>query len=155
MGQNLKIVTEVQGRNIKIKLKGHINEDADLAQIPLSGFDQYNFDFNEVELINSCGIRDWIVFLDKLGPKSKIIYSRCPQIIIEQINMVQGFLRPNCVIESFYAPYFCEHHDTEKKILLKVSEVKARKAPKMCCEETGEEMEFDAIEEQYFYFIKG
>ncbi len=153
--QGFQVSTVIQEKCLKMALKGAINEDADLNQIPQTGFLEYYFDFNDVTLINSCGIRDWIGFLDKLGPKVKIVYARCPQIIIEQINMVQGFLRPNATIESFYAPYYCEHHDEEKKILLKVNEVKGRKAPKKNCPESGEEMEFDAIEEQYFYFIKG
>ena len=85
--------------------------------------------------------------------KSIVIYNNCPQIIIEQINMVHGFFRKGAVISSFYAPYFCEKCNKEQKIHLKTEQIKNKKAPKMECPNCGDNMDFDAIEAQYFNFL--
>ena len=113
---------------------------------------KYFFDFEKVKLINSCGIRDWIKLLDELN-SAQIIYSNCPQIIIEQINMVHGFIRPGIIIESFYAPYFCESCDDEKKVLIKKAEMFSFNAPIKKCTKCLNQLDFDAIEKQYFSFL--
>jgi len=152
MAGNFQVKSQIEGKKINAELSGAINEDASLEQIP-SGFEQYVFDFNNVNLINSCGIRDWIGLLDRLGSNVKITYKRCPQIIIEQINMVKGFIRPNTSIENFYAPYFDPEPDQEIKVLIKTSDIQNGKAPVMK-NGKGEPLEFDAIEDQYFFFLK-
>lgn len=139
---------------LQVELVGSIDEDADFKE--LSGLEQktISFDFGKVGMINSCGIREWIKFLEKIPEKSAIVYHNCPQIIIEQINMVHGFFRKGAVISSFYAPYFCEGCNKEAKILLKTEQIKNRKAPSVECPHCGkDEMDFDAIEAQYFSFL--
>ncbi len=133
---------------------GNIDEDASFAEIEKVQEKEYVFDFDKVNMINSCGIREWIKFIEKLPKDAKIIYQKCPQIIIEQMNMVHGFIRQGASIESFYAPYYDEDSDTEHKILLKSSDIKDGKAPAVKSPESGKEMEFDAIEAQYFGFLK-
>ena len=137
-----------------VTLVGAIDEDADFKE--LVGLEQktVSFDFDKVSMINSCGIREWIKFLEKIPAKSVVVYNNCPQIIIEQINMVHGFFREGAVINSFYAPYFCEKCNKESKIHLKTEQVKNRKAPQIPCPHCGEAaMDFDAIEAQYFSFL--
>lgn len=152
--KRLTINKQIHQDELHVELIGAIDEDADFKE--LTGLEQkdVSFDFGQVIMINSCGIREWIRFLEKIPPRTTIIYENCPQIIIEQINMVHGFFRPGAVISSFYAPYFCESCHKEAKIHLKSEQVKNRKAPKVECPHCGkEEMEFDAIEAQYFAFL--
>jgi hypothetical protein len=101
---------------LKVEFSGAINEDADFKS--LDSFDQssISFDFGKVDMINSCGIREWIKFIEKVPETSQIIYRNCPQIIIEQLNMVHGFFKKGSIIESFCAPYFCETCDKENKV---------------------------------------
>src|SRR5665647_2893632 len=70
-----------------VEFVGCIDEDADFKE--LLGLEQRHitFDFNQVSMINSCGIREWIKFLERIPEKSTMTYTNCPQIIIEQINM--------------------------------------------------------------------
>lgn len=137
---------------LNVQLIGSIDEDADLSEILETQASHINFDFNQVELINSCGIREWIKFLDQLSSES-IQYENCPQIIIEQINMVHGFIRPGSRLKSFYAPYYCEECDKERKAHVMSNDVKNKKAPKVNCPDCGNEMEFDALEASYFNFL--
>lgn len=152
--KRLTINKQILQDELNVELIGAIDEDADFKE--LLGLEQktISFDFNQVNMINSCGIREWIKFLEKIPEKSTIVYNNCPQIIIEQINMVHGFFRKGAVINSFYAPYFCESCNKEAKIHLKTEQVKNKKAPKIECPNCGEEnMDFDAIEAQYFNFL--
>ncbi len=153
MSDKLDIQVHITGRKVEAAFVGNIDEDATFEKLLAISMDEYRFDLGQVKLMNSCGIREWINFLGKLPSGAKVTYANCRQIIVEQMNMVQGFLRPGAVIESFYAPYFCPDCDREKQMLLKVTDVKGRKAPAMKCEKHGCELEFDAIEEQYFNFI--
>ncbi|MFP5492808.1 MAG: FmdB family zinc ribbon protein [Bacteriovoracia bacterium] len=151
----LKIDKQLLDGKLTVMLAGTIDEDADF--LPLEGLSQPEivFDFQQITLLNSCGIREWISFIAKLPAPTRVTYRRCPQIIIEQINMVHGFFREGAVIESFYAPYYCEKCDKESKLLLNTSQVKNRRAPDAACPHCGADgLEFDALEEQYFHFLK-
>jgi DNA-directed RNA polymerase subunit RPC12/RpoP len=151
--KRLTINKQILQEELNVELIGAIDEDADFKE--LVGLEQKNisFDFEKVTMINSCGIREWIKFLEMIPEKTNITYNNCPQIIIEQINMVHGFFRKGAAINSFYAPYYCEKCGKETKVHLKADQVKNRKAPKMECPKCGDEMDFDAIEAQYFSFL--
>lgn len=152
MSEKLTITTRITGVEAHVALEGIIDEDANFDKIKSLGMNKFIFDFNNVAMINSCGIREWIKYLDDVG-SADITYLNCPQIIIEQVNMVHGFIRKGVVVDSFYAPYFCTTCDTGKKILLKNSEVTGTKPPVKHCNTCKGELEFDAIEKQYFSFL--
>jgi len=138
--KRLTINKQILKDELNVELIGAIDEDSDFKE--LLGLEQktVSFDFNQVNMINSCGIREWIKFIEKIPENCSIIYNNCPQIIIE--------------INSFYAPYYCEKCGKEAKVHLKAEQVKNRKAPKVDCPHCGEEnIEFDAIEGQYFSFL--
>lgn len=151
--KRLTINKQILQDELHVELIGSIDEDADFKDI--QGLDQksMSFDFKEVSMINSCGIREWIRFLESVPERTSITYNNCPQIIIEQINMVHGFFRKGATINSFYAPYFCENCNKEAKVHLETKDVKNRKAPKVDCPTCGKPMDFDAIEGQYFSFL--
>lgn len=152
MANQLNLNVQIQGETATISLSGVINEDAQFDKIQSLNLKKYIFDFDKITLINSCGIRDWIKFLQSLG-SVEIQYENCPQIIIEQINMVHGFITPNTKITTFYAPYFCDKCDAEKKIKLKASDILMGKAPVETCPNCKDILEFDALEKQYFHFL--
>lgn len=152
MSEKLTITNRITGDEAYISLVGLIDEDANFDKIKSLKMNQFVFDFNNVTMINSCGIREWIKYISEFE-NAKITYVNCPQIIIEQVNMVHGFIKKDVTVESFYAPYFCNSCDTGKKILLKNSEVINMKPPAKLCNTCSSELEFDAIEKQYFSFL--
>ena len=151
MSGPLTLETQILDNKVEIKVSGQIDEDTSFEKILNIQQEVYIFDLDEVSLINSCGVREWINFLEKLPEKAQITYKNVPQIVVEQINMVQGFVRPGAKITSFYAPYYSENNDEVVKILLQTEEVVGGKAPTKS--QDGEELEFDAIEAQYFNFL--
>ncbi len=154
MSQKFRCDVNVESEHVLITLIGVIDEDVDFTPIPKSGAKAWVFNFKGIRGINSCGIREWIKFLDMLPKDVLIQYNECTQTVIEQINMVAGFARAKTQINSLYAPYFCEDCDREEKILLQTSSLKADEPPESHCPECKKPMEFDALTEQYFRFLK-
>ncbi|TNE95139.1 MAG: hypothetical protein EP326_15775 [Deltaproteobacteria bacterium] len=152
MSTSLKLETQILDNKVEVKVSGQIDEDATFEKILNIKQEVYIFDLEGVSLINSCGVREWINFLEKLPEDADITYKNVPQIVVEQINMVQGFVRPGARITSFYAPYYNEEKDEVVKVLLQSDEVANGKAPSKS--EDGTDLEFDAIEAQYFNFLK-
>ena len=152
MNNKLKITEKKDNGNLWLEFEGIIDEDVDFSEILDKKEKELHCNFDKITMINSCGIREWIAFLDKLDDDARVFYYKCPQVIIEQMNLVHGFIRKNYRVESFYAPYYCQDTDTEKKILLNVQDIKNGKAPSIK-NDHGVEMEFDALEEQYFEFL--
>ncbi len=153
MSSGLDIQINQDSTTAKVKLAGRIDEDSMFDNLLSSQAVEFHLDFSGVTLINSCGVREWINLVNDLSKKAKIIYKNCPQIMVEQMNMVEGFLPNNTEIESFYAPYFDPDADEEVKVLIMTKEISNKKAPSKK-NDAGVELEFDALEAQFFNFIK-
>lgn len=153
MSAGLKIDVVKKDGIVEAVFEGQIDEDSNFSSLEGITADVMVFDLEKVNLINSCGIRDWIEFQKALSPNMKLIYRKCPQVIVEQLNIVKGFIRQNSEVESFYAPYFNEAKDEEIKVLLTPSQIKDGMAP-LLKDADGNELEFDEIEAQYFSFLK-
>jgi len=135
------------------KFSGSINEDFTYKNLIGDASAKYIFDLEGVTLLNSCGIREWIKFINELPENSQLEYHNCPTVVVLQMNMVKGFLTANAKVASFYAPYYDEEADEEVKILLTTDQVVDGKAPQIKNDD-GEELEFDGIEATYFKFLK-
>lgn len=150
---SLDIKLREDGQNVYVELSGQINEDSEMQSLENLKAKKLVLNLKNVNHINSCGIREWIEFQKKHFSFEEIEYEECPQVIIEQMNIVAGFIHPNGKITSFFAPYYSEQEDKEYKILLKPNEVLDGKAPDKK-DSTGNSLEFDEIEAQYFNFLK-
>lgn len=136
-----------------IRLQGNINEDFDGSILVNENSKSIFIDFNEIEKINSCGVREFVDTISQIEDK-QLYYVNCPKVLIDQVNMVKGFIGSNAVVLSFYAPYYCDETDEEHSLLIKVSELKdITKAPAMT-DSKGRKLTFDDFEEKYFKFLK-
>lgn len=153
-----KVSKNQEGEAVTFVFEGSIDEDAVFTGLEPGGAAKVNLDLDKVKSINSCGIREWIKWIKTIPGNSNITYRRCPKVIVDQINMVAGFLPDNATVESFYVPYFSEDSGNEKMVLFEKgkdftdNEVTAPEEIKD--QETGEEMEMDVIESKYFKFLK-
>lgn len=154
MGTKLLIESTLTDNTLILKFVGQIDEDADFTKVNLTCGSSIFFDFSHVTLLNSCGIREWIGFIEKIPATTQVTYQNCQQIIIEQMNMVHGFIKKGAIVESPYAPYYCAKCNQEHKVLIKTSSILQGKAPVTPCPKCQGELEFDAIESQYFNFLK-
>lgn len=152
MSSSLNVTKVEVTDEVEFKLSGQIDEDADLSLLNTDKA-KIIFDLEQVSLINSCGIRDWVEYQSSLPQASQIIYRKCPQVIVEQLNIIKGFIKEGGVVESFFAPYYNDAKDEEVKLLITPADVVDSKAPAKTDDE-GNELEFDEIEMQYFNFLK-
>ena len=89
--------------------------------VSLDGIKEAIFDFDKVHFINSMGIKKWIVFLKQFEdrPEIKVVLKNCRRIIVDQINLIAGFVPENGQVESVYVPIYCdqcgESFDVPKK----------------------------------------
>tara|TARA_Y100000031_G_scaffold145331_1_gene177807 strand:+ start:584 stop:1060 length:477 start_codon:yes stop_codon:yes gene_type:complete len=147
-----------EGDSVVMQFEGILDEAASFGGVELSGGNKYVFDLEKVSAINSCGIREWVNWLKTGESAQEIVYKNCPKIIVDQINMVAGFLPNNGKVESFYVPYYCDETGAEKMILFKhgaeFKEGEVNPPDGIKDDETGDEMEMDVIEAKYFKFIK-
>lgn len=142
------------GDKLQVKVVGVIDEDVDFTVYQLKG-NQIEVDLKDLKSINSCGIREWIKWMGTAAT-SQISLHNCPKVIVDQINMVDGFLPANGKVQSFFVPYYSEEAGSEKSVLFSRGkefndgEVNIPAAVK---DEDGNEMEMDVIESKYFKFI--
>lgn len=147
-----------------IKFIGSMDENMKLNQIQLKDGGTIIFDLGEVTRINSIGIREWIIWINRNAANHKIIFRNCPRAIIDQANLVPGFLPPAAVIESFHIPFACFDCNTSDTRIMQMGKdfvltplssgltIHMPSAPQ--CPNCGKQMVFDAIEQTYFQFLK-
>lgn len=140
-----------------IEVKGNIDEDANFNTIEFGAGAKFILDLNDVATINSCGIREWIKWIRTAPAGSQLTYRHCPKVIIDQINMVAGFLPENARVESFYVPYYSDASGSEKMVLFSEgTHFKDRNVfppEEVKDDTTGDAMEMDVIESKYFKFL--
>lgn len=143
------------GGVLSVKLNGTIDEDVNFTKYPLAGATELDLDLQGITGINSCGIREWIKWLGSVG-SAKIKYHNCPKVIVDQINMVDGFLPAKAEVLSFYVPYYNEDTGAEKNVLFRngVEFSAGQINPPKVQDEDGNDMEMDIIENKYFKFLR-
>ncbi len=156
MGQ-FKAEKQQNNGELVVKLAGHVDEDATFSGVELAGATKVVIDLEGVTAINSCGIREWIKWIRTAAGGSVVHYRNCPKVIVDQINMVDGFLPSGGKVESFYVPYYSDASGNEKMILFRDGqEFKGNEIfpPAEVKDDSGEVMEMDVIEAKYFKFLQ-
>jgi hypothetical protein len=137
-----------------LRLAGVIDENADLRFFSnLHG--DVRLSMRGVRRINSFGVRSWIDAIRKIPADCEIELIECPPPVVDQMNMVAGFLGRG-KITSFYAAMVCESCSHEMDQLFTVDACKAvgGKLPAVACPNCGSPMGVDDIEEQYLLFVR-
>ncbi len=144
-----------EGTKYYIDVFGDLDEEAIFKDIELPNATEVFINFEGVKRIQSCGIREWIYFIQ---PHSKVVfhYLKCPKVIVDQMNLLEGFLPKGTIVESFYVPYYSEEFGTEKLVLFKFGiefDENGLRPPSNVVDEKGNLLEMDVMEEKYFKFL--
>ena len=138
-----------------VEIHGHIDEAFMQVANTIPDSTTYIFNFKNLISINSSGIREWILYAQKLKTK-KVILTDCPKPFIDQASMVDGFVPENFQIQSFYVPYFNEAKDLEKLVLVQFGKEYTATTQQIPAEHTdadGTVFELDVIPSKYFKFL--
>lgn len=141
---------------LTVQMAGTIDEDIDFSQYNISGNSAIEVELGGLKSINSCGIREWIKWMGTAGG-AQISFVNCPKVIVDQINMVDGFLPSTGKVLSFYVPYYNDESGSEKNVLFRYgSEYNDQGVtpPASVKDNDGNDMEMDVIESKYFKFLK-
>ena len=142
-----------------IRMAGKMNEAADLEMIMVPQAPSVEIDLIDLTLINSIGIRIFRDFARSIRTP-ELLFSYCPRIFIDQVNMVLDFIPRHSRIMSFYVPYCNEVSGEEKAVLFNrgehfhVREGEPVLHPPLVLDSSGSEMEMDIISDRYFSFLK-
>src|SRR5690606_33706931 len=81
---------------------------------------------NDVQRINSVGVKSWIKFFGALFEKKKnITFKGFSPSLVEQLNVVKNFVGPAKVL-SVIGPYQCESCGNAMDVEIPVSEIKSK-----------------------------
>ncbi len=153
-----KMTQSKEGDVLKLSLDGHIDEESVFESLDLGGVSKISIDLGKVSAINSVGIREWVKWSKGLSAVPQIQIENCPKVVVDQVNMVAGFLPPNAKMESFFVPYYSDDSGEEVMVLFKRGEHfddNGVRPPEGLKDSEGNEMEIDVIEAKYFKFING
>lgn len=146
---------EDAGKTI-VTFHGEIDENVDFGPLRSQLAGSVIFDLENVQRINSCGVREWVNFVRDLTAVSELTFTRCSPATVTQLNMIYNF-RGNAKVLSVYAPYICENCDSEEDKLIDLAEQFTdgvlHELPELRCRECEEPMEFDEIPERYLSFL--
>jgi hypothetical protein len=150
-----RVVSEVRsvGGVTRVAIVGTIDEDADLTPLArLSG--RVELDLAGVRRLNSIGIREWMGAMRELGGRAAITLIRCSRAVVEQLNLIHGFIADSTVA-SFYAPMRCEPCDQDLDHLFDRAEVERLGGlPPVPCPSCPRPMELDELEQSYLLFVR-
>lgn len=139
----------------QIHLSGMIDERANFKMYGLDGMNKIQLYLSDLKGFNSFGVREWIKWIGKAN-SSEISLYECPKSLIDQMNMVLGFLPSKSRIMSFYVPY-SNDSGAEKNVLftfgVEYNEKGILNFPKVV-DEDGKPMEMDIVDSKYFKFLE-
>ena len=96
---------------INLKLNEIIDETTTFPMtFDFSIIQNLHIDCDHLQLLNSEGIKNWIVFSDYLSffKNLSVFYHRCNRLVIDQVNKTQNFIPNNGKVVSLKFPIFCE-----------------------------------------------
>jgi hypothetical protein len=115
-----------------------------------------HFHLEGIRRVNSAGVRSWTRFMSTLADVTELVLTHCSPTVVMQLNMISDFRGPGHV-ESFYAPYTCDHCGHEESKLLTVADMlrdgPIGRVPVLNCPSCESRMEFDELEQSYLEFL--
>ena len=144
---------------LTLKLDGVLDETAELPAFDLTYCGRMLIDLEKLSMINSLGCRKWIHWLKAYPKGIQISLVNCSSVIVNQINILVGFVPPGITVESIYVPYFCETCGKDERVLMSVADAAQsgwsvdQIADEKACAHCKATAELDVIKARYFQFL--
>jgi hypothetical protein len=146
-------IDQPPGGPTRVTMEGVVDEHADFSALAgLTGPVEVNL--RGIKRLNSVGIRFWIDAMRDLTRRARVSYVECSQPVIDQVNMIRGFLGGGAV-RSFFAPMRCERCDLDQSVLVEIDQCDEHgRPPATRCPKCRTPMELDDIDDAYTLFIR-
>jgi len=163
---NSSVLLSIDGSRGKLSFHGAMNEDMDLKWVgselasKRSKLSHLGVDVSGVQLMNSVGVREWLLLIEKLQADFELAFMKLNEIFIEQANFIPSVLgyADNAIgeLELVYACPSCDNRQSlyvAAESLIRDRDAGSFNTPKQECSRCQEVMEFDAVESDYFAFL--
>ncbi|WP_374079844.1 hypothetical protein [Bdellovibrio bacteriovorus] len=149
------------GTRFEFFLEGPISEKTGIYDYNIKNATEVVVDMEKVTFINSIGVKNWILWTNKVPTGCKIELTKCPFVIINQITMVHGFLPKSARVQSFFAPYICDCGAEANMLFRRGTEFEYAQngekekfaAPEVPCKKCSSKMEPDFIDKKIVGFL--
>ena len=161
----MKLEMEMEGNSVILRPIGTLDEDVDFPRVveKLKSLESevrsVQFDLSQVTRMNSCGVREWVLLMDKIPPSLEKSFIRVGSIFAEQANMLPGIFgkKGTGKILSFELPYHCETCRMDVSFHAEPQTLPQKDGrpypPSFPCEKCGKVLEFDSLDQEYFDFL--
>ncbi len=105
-----------QNEDMVFFFSGIIDSRAQLPNLDDSEDSIIRIDLGDLKMMNSGGIREWILWIEKYKNKSFSFY-RIPTFFTNHLQLVENLIPTDSNIASFFVPYFCPQCDTDNDLL--------------------------------------
>ncbi len=115
-------------QGIELVLIGYMDEQTLLPEAErFKDFRRLIINFGRVNAILSMGVKAWVNFSGQLEafPHLEIEYKNCSKQVIDQINLVKGFLPKNAKVSTLFVPIFCDRCNRTFKILRNTDSIRS------------------------------
>jgi ABC-type transporter Mla MlaB component len=143
-----------KGQPTKLLLRGEITEVSEFAAIQEKIDGGVRIDTSGISRVNSCGVREWITFMESLAKKGHAVeLENCSPAIVRQLSMIVN-AKGSAQVRSILVPYYCETCDDNREV---PCQIRGRRvvdfAEIAICPKCKNEMEFDDMKQAYFAFL--
>lgn len=152
-----------EGSAYQLTLFGEIDENSDFTKIELPSKGILTIDLKGIKMLNSMGLRNWVQWSRGLRQLAVVKFQNCPNIIVHQINILEGFIPLGATVESMDVPYLCDscgvefnYHAIRGKDYMeatKESPLQINLPEPLPCPECGKDAECDFIPNKHFHFL--
>lgn len=111
---------------LELVLIGYMDEQTVLPKVEkVAQSSRLIINFGRVNAVLSMGVKTWVRFADQLEkyPNLRIEFKNCSRQVVDQINLVKGFLTDNATVTSMFIPIFCETCNRTFKVLKKTENI--------------------------------
>jgi hypothetical protein len=143
----------IENGESEVRLFGIIDEHADLSALDALPARRVVLNLRGIRRINSFGVRLWMDQIKKVSARVPLEFVEVPPPIVDQANMLEGFLGRGKVI-SFYVPYACETCDQYVERLVTAADCVRGGLPEVRCATCSSVLEVDDVEEQYLQILR-
>lgn len=160
----LKIEVEFARGGAVVRPQGTFDEDINFQSVqeliarqrPALQF--LEFDLGHITHMSSCGVREWLIFMERIPQALPTRFVNVCERFVEQANMIPNMFGKRSQVLSFQAPYFCGSCQKTEMVLLIPQEVQfvgdEALVPKPKCSGCRSGMEFDSVPDEYFGFVR-